>query len=521
MSTESVVDAKIQRRLAAILAADIAGYSALMGADEETTVRELKSHQSAILPIIPTFGGRVIDTAGDGILAEFSSVLNALKCAVAIQEKMAERNAAVEPSRQMQFRIGINQGDVVFDDARLYGDGVNVAARLEAIAEPGGICLTGKVFDEVRSKIDIQFTDIGEQQLKNIAEPVRAYRVRASLPGSQQVPRLSTEPKRAYPSRRRLLQAVSAVSALGAVSAGAWSYLSGFTSMRATGETGKAIGKKLKQEIKYARAADGVRIAYATAGSGPPFVKAGNFLTHLEHELETPVWRHLMQRLAEQHTLIRYDTRGNGMSDWEVNEISLDAWVGDLATVVDAIGIKRFPLLGISQGCAVCITYAVRYPERVSHLILYGGVAAGSRKRSPESAERSKAFVTLARQGWGQDNPTFRQLFTGRLIPEASKEQMDSFNDLQRKAATPENAGRYIETWGDIDVRELLPKVTTPTLVMHVRDDAMAPLSQGKELASRIPGARLVVMEGKNHLFLEGEPATERFFEEIELFVKG
>lgn len=193
MDTEVVGETKIQRRLAAILAADIAGYSALMGADDEITVRDLKAHQSAILPIIPTFGGRVIDTAGDGILAEFSSILNALKCAVAIQEKMAERNAAVEPSRQMHFRIGINQGDVVFDDTRLYGDGVNVAARLEAIAEPGGICLSGKVFDEVRGKVEVQFTDIGEQQLKNIAEPVRAYRVGASLPGSQRLSRRSTE----------------------------------------------------------------------------------------------------------------------------------------------------------------------------------------------------------------------------------------------------------------------------------------------------------------------------------------
>jgi len=261
MSTGGAGDTKIQRRLAAILAADIAGYSALMCADEESTVRDLKTHQSAIFPIIPTFSGRVIDTAGDGILAEFSSVLNALKCAVAIQEKMAERNAGIEPSRQMQFRIGLNQGDVVFDDTRLYGDGVNVAARLEAIAEPGGICLSGKVFDEVRGKVEVQFTDIGEQQLKNIAGPVRAYRVGASLPGSQRLPRLSTESKRSHPSRRRLLQAVSAASALGPVSAAGWSYLSGSNPMRATGETGKASGRRLKQEIKYARAKDGVRIA--------------------------------------------------------------------------------------------------------------------------------------------------------------------------------------------------------------------------------------------------------------------
>jgi adenylate cyclase len=165
------------RKLAAILAADIAGYGALMGADEEATVRDLKGHQSVILPMILGFGGRVIDTAGDGILAEFSSVLNAVKCAVALQRKTAERNAAAEPSRQMQFRIGVNQGDVVFDEARVYGDGVNVAARLENIAEPGGICISGKVFDEVQGRIEVDCTDLGPQQLKNIAHLVRVYRL--------------------------------------------------------------------------------------------------------------------------------------------------------------------------------------------------------------------------------------------------------------------------------------------------------------------------------------------------------
>ena len=165
------------RKLAAIMAADIAGYSALMGSDEEATVRDLKGHQSVILPMIPSFGGRVIDTAGDGILAEFSSVLYAVRCAVAVQRTMVERNAATDPSRQMQFRIGVNQGDVVFDDASVYGDGVNVAARLEAIAEPGGICISGKVFEEIQGRIEVGCTDLGPQLLKNIAHPVRVYRL--------------------------------------------------------------------------------------------------------------------------------------------------------------------------------------------------------------------------------------------------------------------------------------------------------------------------------------------------------
>src|SRR6202011_2268879 len=165
------------RRLAAILAADIAGYSALMGADEARTVRDLKGHQAVVLPVLGEFGGRIIDTAGDGILAEFASVVNAVKCAVAIQSNMAERNAAIEPECRMQYRIGINIGDVIYDEARIYGDGINVAARLEGIAEPGGICISSKVYEEISGRIDLTYEDIGEQQLKNIARPVRAYRV--------------------------------------------------------------------------------------------------------------------------------------------------------------------------------------------------------------------------------------------------------------------------------------------------------------------------------------------------------
>src|SRR5437588_12361371 len=173
-----MAEERMERRLSAILAADIAGYSALMGADEARTVRDLKGHQSVVLPMVGTFAGRIIDTAGDGILAEFPSVVNAVKCAVAIQSKMAERNATIEPDRRMQFRVGINIGDVVYDEVRIYGDGINVAARLEGIAEAGGICISSKVYEEISGRIDLPCEDIGEQQLKNIARPVRAYHVR-------------------------------------------------------------------------------------------------------------------------------------------------------------------------------------------------------------------------------------------------------------------------------------------------------------------------------------------------------
>jgi adenylate cyclase len=173
-----VAEAHVERRLAAILAADIAGYSALMGADEVRTVHDLKGHQAIVLPMVGEFGGRIIDTAGDGILAEFPSVVNAVKCAVSIQSEMIERNAAINPKHRMQFRVGINVGDVIYDEARIYGDGINVAARLEGIADPGGICISSKVYEEINGRFDFVFEDMGPQQLKNITRPVRAYRVR-------------------------------------------------------------------------------------------------------------------------------------------------------------------------------------------------------------------------------------------------------------------------------------------------------------------------------------------------------
>jgi adenylate cyclase len=191
-----MAEERMERRLSAILAADIAGYSALMASDEARTVRDLKGHQAVVLPMIGEFAGRIIDTAGDGILAEFPSVVNAVKCALAIQSKMAERNAPIDPERRMQFRVGINIGDVVYDDARIYGDGINVAARLEGIAEAGGICISGKVYEEIDGRIELSCQDIGEQQLKNIARPVRAYRVRLDgiAPTSAPAPALPAKP---------------------------------------------------------------------------------------------------------------------------------------------------------------------------------------------------------------------------------------------------------------------------------------------------------------------------------------
>ena len=268
----------MERRLSAILAADIAGYSRLMGEDEDGTVQALQGHQTEVLPLVAKFGGRIIDTAGDGILAEFPSVIAAVECATDIQVTMARRNAEVPENRRMLFRIGINLGDLIHDGARIYGDGINVAARLEGIAEPGGICISRQVFEQVDRALDMVFNALGPRNLKNIARPVDVYAVdwRQRLQPSPQGP-------------------------------------------------GKAV--ESPQDVRFCRTADGVQLAYSAIGAGPPLVKTGNWMTHLEYDLESPIWRHVWRALAREHTLIRYDTRGNGLSDWEADDISFDAFV--------------------------------------------------------------------------------------------------------------------------------------------------------------------------------------------------
>jgi class 3 adenylate cyclase/pimeloyl-ACP methyl ester carboxylesterase len=465
-------DPSMKRRLAAILAADIAGYSRLMGEDEAATVRDLKGHQAAILPLVGRYGGRIIDTAGDGILAEFPSVINATECGVEIQTVMATRNEGVPESRRMRFRIGINLGDVIHDETRIYGDGINVAARLEGIAEPGGICISRQVFDQVSRALKANFQALGPRTLKNIAQPVDVFAIAPADGG-----------------------AGGGVTAPNAVD--------------------------LQQEIRFCTARDGVQLAYSLIGQGPPLMKTGNWMTHLEFDLQSPIWRHLYRELAKDHTLVRYDARGNGLSDRTVDEISFDAFVSDLETVVDAAGIARFALLGISQGCAISIAYAVRHPERVSHLILYGGYALGGNKRARSAAEKEEeaAMLTLMRLGWGKENATFRQLFTSQFIPGGTKEQADWFNELQRITVSGEVAVRMSEVNGETDVTALLPQVRVPTLVLHTRDEARVPFESGRRMAAGIPGARFVTLPGRNHLFLETEPAFGQFLEHTRTFL--
>jgi pimeloyl-ACP methyl ester carboxylesterase len=264
-----------------------------------------------------------------------------------------------------------------------------------------------------------------------------------------------------------------------------------------------------------------VRIAFATSGAGPVLVKPANWLTHLEYDWESPVWRHWLRELSRRFTLIRYDERGSGLSDHEVDDLSFDSWVRDLETVVDAAGLDRFPLLGISQGCAVAIAYAVRHPERVSRLVLYGGYVQGVLARARTAGEREEAeLLTRSMPSyWGRDNPAFRLFFAARFVPDGTQEQMQWFSELTRVTTSPEIAVRLRTASSKIDVTELAPRVRAPTLVLHANGDAAVPFDQGRLLAALIPGARFVPLEGRNHVLLEAEPAWPRFLDEVQRFL--
>jgi DNA-binding winged helix-turn-helix (wHTH) protein/pimeloyl-ACP methyl ester carboxylesterase len=277
---------------------------------------------------------------------------------------------------------------------------------------------------------------------------------------------------------------------------------------------------KARQEIRYCTTTDGVRLAYATTGNGPALVKASNWLTHLDFEWGSPIWRHWYTALSLHHRLVRYDERGNGMSQRDVSDVSFDTWVRDLETVVDAAGLDRFPLLGISRGGPIAIAYAVKHPERVTQLVLYGAFAAGLKHvGTRQELEARRALASLVRLGWGVNNPAFCRTFTCRFIPEARPEHEQWFDELQRVSTSAENAARLMELDDDIDVRPLLSQVKTPTLVIHCDRDHAVPPEKGRLLAAEIPGARYVSLPSANHLMLEEEPAWSLFLEELGLFL--
>jgi len=278
------------------------------------------------------------------------------------------------------------------------------------------------------------------------------------------------------------------------------------------------------QTLGFCRAADGVRLAYATSGSGPPLVKAATWLTHLDYDWASPVWSHWWQELSRDHRLVRYDERGSGLSDWDVDagSFTLDAWVNDLETVVDTLGLERFDLFGMSQGGPIAVTYAARHPDRVSRLIVYGTCARATWDRA-DAARRSElaALGQLIRLSWGSDEPGFRQIYDARFLPDGPLELWRAFDRLQRRSTSPENAYRLWRAFGRLDASEAARSLDVPTLVLHTREDQVWSFEEAEELHTMIRGSRLVALDSRNHILRTDEPAFDHLLAEVRRFLAG
>src|SRR3954454_3300592 len=275
-------------------------------------------------------------------------------------------------------------------------------------------------------------------------------------------------------------------------------------------------------EVRFATSRDGVRLAWSQHGDGPPVVRVGTWLTHLQHDWESVVWRPWLTEFGNRFTFVRYDDRGCGLSDRDVPGLGLEAWIADLEAVVDATGFSRVALFGMSQGAAIAVAYAARHPDRVTHLVCLGGYPRGSALRERTRGERHEheALNTLARVGWGRADPTFRRFFTSALIPSGTEAQMRWFDELQRQSTSGTMASRLMRARSRIDVSRLAGNVAAPTLILHARDDATVEFGRGRELATLIPGAQFVPLEGRNHVLLADEPAWPRFLEALDAFFR-
>ncbi len=485
------------RKLAAILFSDIVGYTSLVAEDEARGAEVRDKHRRLLQTLVEQFHGDWIEETGDEVLAIFSSSLDAVHCALAIQATLVD-----DPD--LKVRIGIHIGDVLERDGKLIGDAVNVAARIRPVAEPGGVCVSVRVYEDVRSHPELSATLVGEREFKNVDQPVRVYAITRSEPGTG-------APRRPRRQRRSLWIAAGLLVLLGA-GYGLYEPVRNAVVLRLMRYDFLRPVAPWRDAIAFTTASDGVRLAYATYGEGPPIVVVLGWFSHIEYSGGPS-----FEGLAERHKLVVYDGRGTGLSDKRPSDFSLEAKLRDLEAVVEAAGLERFALYALSAGGPTATAYAARYPERVTRLAFYGSFVRMS--TLPGQLEQWKALVPVVRNGWGRDNPAYRQVFTSLFMPDRSEFEMSLFNEFQAIAASPDDAADFIDSLTRTDVRELARQVRAPTLVVHLRGDQIVPFESGRELASLIPEARLVSLEGNNHALFPGDPASPRLEAALRAFL--
>jgi class 3 adenylate cyclase/pimeloyl-ACP methyl ester carboxylesterase len=483
------------RKLDAILFADIAGYTARMGADEPAAVQMLDRARALVRTSVAGHGGRLLEEIGDGTLADFESAVAAVGCALEIQ-------AQLFGDPELRVRIGIHEGDVLRREGHIFGDGVNVASRIHELAQPGGICVSERVYEDVRNQPGLRAARLGPRHLKNVDRPVVVYV-------------LGTE----RPRRRRALRpaAIAAAAVLVAIGGLALSPLRDELLVAYVVHVVPLFSRKFEQRIGFATTGDGVRIAYATAGSGPPLVWVLGWFTHLERGLDSPAYDSHISRLVGSHRVVRYDGRGTGLSDRDVEDFSLEARVRDLEAVVDAAGLTRFALYGISVGGPTAVTYAARHPERVTRLVLPCTYARAQTVLEHQPAW--EGIIRMLRLGGREGAASGERVLFSLVAPDASPVARELGLEMWEMSTPGPTAGAIAEASRPIDVTPLLASLRMPTLVVHAERDLVVPLPAGRELAAGIPGARFVVVDTNNHALPPIDAGGRRAQEEIEAFL--
>ena len=479
------------RSLTAIMFTDIVGYTSLMEQDEAKAIDARERHREIVGVLVKQFQGTVVDQTGDEILTTFPSALRAVDCSLAIQ-------AALRDDSDLKLRIGIHLGEVLKKEDEVIGDGVNVASRIRPLARAGGICVSESVLHLVRNRPHIRAEPLGPHALKNVDQPVKVFAIASDSP-----------PARPPSRRRRRLMVLAGVSVILLVASVIFVKNRAAILSRIVLDAPRLFVDPMKQEIGFATTSDGVRIAYATTGEGPPLVCVLGWATHLERGLGSPVYdsEGWISWLSKRHLLVRYDGRGFGLSDRDVEDFSLEARVRDVEAVVDALGLSRFSIYAMSSGGPAAVAYTVHNPERVSRLILAGTYATVL--LDSEEREQWEGMLSLFRTSW--DSRIVRSMMTSFVMPDGDEVLQRVWNEFLRISGDgPAIAGFFQAGLFDTDTRELARRIEVPTLVIHGQEDRVVPIARGRDLAALIPGARFEIILGANHQEGHGFSAKAR-----------
>ena len=457
------------KRLAAIIALDVVGYSRMMQSDANGVLAALNAiYRSVVRPAVAASEGHIVKLMGDGALIEFAAASQALECAVRIQLALREPDAPFHQPEPIRLRAGIHAGDVVAEGGDIFGDGVNIAARLQATAHPGAVLASRTLCDLAGSNLPFRLRREGVHSFKGIAQPIEVLSVDFTDPAV---------------NGRRKRQAES-------------------------------------QQIRFCTTRDQVRLAWTMNGDGPPVVKAPNWIGHLDLDWRNPGLAPIITAVSERFRLVRFDARGNGLSDWDLDSITFDDFVDDLESVFDTVPVQRAPIVAISQGCAVAAAFAARHPERVSAIVMIGGFPLGRANRgSKKDTELAGAFRAMMTAGWDDDYPSLRDLLAQLLIPGASEEERRGYAEDMLEMISPENLGRFRDVVDHLDVTRQLGAVQAPCLVLHARGDRMQPIEQSRQLAAGLPNARFIAYDSDNHMMPDNDPAWPLLEREVRSFL--